>query len=335
MIKKLIPLILSLILFLFTYSLWQKSKPQPSPSPSPEPKQITIAMGYIPNIQFAPFYIAQKKGYFAEQNLKINFDYGFETDLIALLANNELQFVIGSGDQVILARQKNLPVKYVLNWYRRFPVALVSLKKSNINSPQDVIGKKIGTPAVFGASYIGLKAFLAKELIPETRVKIETIGYTQTESLITQKVDVAVCYAMNEPIQLQNQNQELTTFYVADYINFVSNGLITNEKTINENPELIKSITTAFIKGLQDTINNPDEAFEISKEFILELDPERQEVQKKVLLESIKFWQSDRLGFSNQENWQESVDFMHQIGFIDQKPEVDELFTNQFVNSTP
>jgi NitT/TauT family transport system substrate-binding protein len=103
MIKKLIPIILSLILFLFTYTLWQKSKPQPSPSPSSKPKQITVAMGYIPNIQFAPFYIAQKKGYFAEQNLEINFDYGFETDLIALLANNKLQFVIGSGDQVILA----------------------------------------------------------------------------------------------------------------------------------------------------------------------------------------------------------------------------------------
>jgi NitT/TauT family transport system substrate-binding protein len=331
MIKKLIPTIFALILFLLTFSFWQKSKPAPQPSPSPPPKKITIAMGFIPNIQFAPFYVAQHKGYFKEQNLEVTFDYGFETDLIALLADNKLQFVIGSGDQVILARQKNLPVTYIANWYRRFPVCLVSLKSSNIYSPQDLIGKKIGTPAVFGASYVGLKAILAKELISEKRVKIETIGYTQAESLIIKKVDVAICYAMNEPVELENQGQNLTIFYVADYINFVSNGLITNEKTIKENPHLIKSVINAFILGLKDTINNPDEAFEISRQFIPTLSSEKENVQKKVLLESIKFWQSDQPGLSSKEDWQKSVDFMQQAGLIDSKPELDKLFTNQFV----
>ena len=331
MIKKIIPIIFSFILFLFAFSLWQKSRPTPKSSPSPTPQNITIAMGFIPNVQFAPFYVAQKKGYFKEHNLEVNFDYGFETDLVALLANNKLQFVLGSGDQVILARQKNLPVTYIANWYRRFPVCLVSLKSSNIYSPQDLIGKKIGTPAIFGASYIGLKAILAKELIPEKRVKIETIGYTQAESLTTQKVDVAVCYAMNEPVQLQNQGHDLTIFYIADYINFVSNGLITNEKTLNENPQLVKSVIAAFLKGLKDTIDNPDKAFTISRQFIPELTPEKEEVQKKVLLESIKFWQAEDLGLSSKEDWQKSVDFMFDAGLITQKPELDKLFTNQFV----
>ncbi len=85
---------------------------------------VTLAMGYIPSVQFAPFYVAQERGYFQDAGLDVTFRYGFETDLLKLVGTDELQFMIGSGEEVILGRSQGLPVRYVMRWYRKFPVVL-------------------------------------------------------------------------------------------------------------------------------------------------------------------------------------------------------------------
>jgi NitT/TauT family transport system substrate-binding protein len=306
------------------------TKPTATP-PSPIETEITLAMGFIPNVQFAPFYVAVDKGYFAAENLAVRFDYGMETDLLKLVGAGELQFAVASGDQVILARAQGLPVVYVLNWYRRFPVCVVSLKEKGISEAKDLVGKRVGTPATEGASYIGWRALLHAEGIDETQVNLQVIGYTQVASLTEGRVDAAVCYALNEPVQLSQAGYSIDVIYVADYANLVSNGLITNEQTIAERPELVQGLVRATLRGLRYTIEHPDEAFAICKEYVPEIAGENEALQKAVLDESIKFWQGDKLGYSDRVAWEESQRFMRQIGLIDTEVDVETLFTNQFV----
>jgi NitT/TauT family transport system substrate-binding protein len=309
-----------------------KGPSQPAATPTPRaPETITLAMGFVPNVQFAPFYVAEDKGYFAEENLAIHFDYGMETDLLKLVGAGELRFAVASGDQVILARAQELPVVYVLNWYRRFPVCVVSLKEKGIKGAKDLVGKRVGIPATEGASYIGWRALLHAEGIDEAQVNLQVIGYTQVASLTEDRVDAAVCYAMNEPVQLREAGYAIDVIYVADYANLVSNGLITNEQTIAERPELAQGLVRAVLRGLRYTIEHPDEAFAICKEHVPEIAGDNEALQKAVLLESVKFWQGERLGYSDRAAWQESQRFMRQIGLIDDEVDVETLFTNQFV----
>ncbi|HMK09609.1 MAG TPA: ABC transporter substrate-binding protein, partial [Anaerolineales bacterium] len=48
--------------------------------PTPTLQTIRLPMGYLPSVQFAPLYVADARGYFADEGLQVQFDYAFETD---------------------------------------------------------------------------------------------------------------------------------------------------------------------------------------------------------------------------------------------------------------
>jgi NitT/TauT family transport system substrate-binding protein len=294
-------------------------------------------MGYVPNVQFAPLYVAVEKGFFAEEGIEIEFDYGWETDLLKLVGSDDIQFAIASGDQVILARSQGLPVTYVLNWYRRFPVCVVSLAEAGIHEPADLVGRRVGTPAVYGASYIGWRALLDATGLNETDVELVSIGYTQAAALEEGQVEAAICYAMNEPVQLESSGRNVDIIYVADYANLVSNGLITNEKTVAERPELVQGMVRAMLRGLAYTIEHADEAFDITLKHVPQAagDAATEAVNRAILAKSIEFWQAEEggLGLSGEANWQASLDVMQWMGLVGGEVNLSEMFTNRFVES--
>lgn len=305
----------------------------PTAAPAKENESVTIAMGFTPNVQFAPFYVAMERGYFSEEGINLKLDYGMETDLLQQLGSGKLQFAVTSGDQVILARASGLPVKYIANWYRRFPVCIVSLADSGISEPAMLAGKVVGIPALQGASYIGWQAFVQESGINPQDVTLQAIGYTQVASLIEKRVDAVICYAMNEPVQLRNDGWDINVFYLDKYTSLISNGLVTNDNTIQTNPELVRSVVRAFLRGLQDTLQDPDAAFAITRKYIPEMNDETAKLQRSVLDECLLFWQSDTPGFNDPTAWEESVNLLSELGLLSAPLEPESVYTNQFIPS--
>jgi NitT/TauT family transport system substrate-binding protein len=303
--------------------------------------KIRLPMGYLANVQYAPFYIAVDKGYFADEGLQIEFDYRVETDGMKLVGAGELPFAVVSGEEVPLARAQGLPVVYVFQWWQKFAVAVVSLADKNIQTPADLVGKSVGLPGFFGASYIGWRGLLDKTGLKESDMKVQDIGFTQVAALQQGKVDAAVVYINNEPIQLRAAGLDVNVIPVSDYVSLVANGIVTNEKTVKENPQLVQGFVRALLRGLQDALADPDLAFNTSKKYVegLGSNPQNDEIQRKVLDETMKLWQAPVLGRTDPAEWDQTQQVLIDMGLLKEKISNAQLFTNQFVDyvrqSTP
>jgi NitT/TauT family transport system substrate-binding protein len=302
----------------------------PAPGSGDTTTSIRLPMGFVANVQFAPVYVAVEKGYFAREGIELEFDYSWETDGVRLVGSGELPFAIASGDQVLLARAQDLPVLTVVNWWQRFPVSVVALEESGIREPADLAGRKLGIPETFGASYIGWRALAAANGLADQDIQLEVIGYTQLANLTEKRVDAAVVYANNEPVQLQQMGYDFVEFPVADYALLISNGLISSEKTLKEQPDLVRAFARAFLKGLEDTLEDPDAAFEICTKYVDGL-AENEAAQMAVLEASMDYWRGDALGRSDPQAWTRTVEVMMDAELLEESVEIDQAFTNDFL----
>ncbi len=325
MFKKLVYLMLGLALILSACTSSQ------SGNDAGAIRTIKLPMGYIPNIQYAPFYVAVDKGYFAEEGIEIEFDYSFETDGVALVGAGELPFAVASGEQVLLARAQELPVVYTFAWYQQFPISIISAPELNINKPADLKGQNIGLPGLFGANYIGLEAILFSAGLTADDVTMDAIGFNQVEAFASEQTSIVVGYAANEPIVLASQGFAVTELRVADYVQLTANGIVSSEMTIKNEPELVKGMARAFARGIADTIANPDEAYEISLKFVENLKDQDKDVQMQVLNTSIEFWKAEQIGFSDPQAWENMNDLLVKMELIPAPIDLSKAFTNEFV----
>ena len=303
----------------------------PTTSASGALTQVSVVMGYIPNVQFAPFYVAEKKGYFAAAGLKVNFNWGFEVDGVKLVGAEKADFAMLGGDQVIQARSQNIPLVYVANYYNAFPISIFSLKEKNITKPQDLVGKKVGLSAFYGATYTGWRALLYGAGIKESDINVQNIGFTQVAAVTQGLVDAAAGYSNNEPLQLILAGKEINVIPVSDYTKLVGIGLVTNEKTLATRPEVVQKMTGALLRGVQDTIKSPDEAMSITLESLPEAGGTNLKTSQAVLNATVKLMVNRRPGYVDPADWASATKFMKDAGFINTDVDASKVYTNKFV----
>lgn len=237
---------------------------------------VTFFLTYIPNIQFSPVYVALEQRYFADAGFNVTLQSGDEPDGINLIAANQLQFGLASGEQVIAARAQGRPVEFVYEWFQKYPIGILVTNDSGVSTPAELKGTKIGIPGLFGASYTGAIALLNANGMTEQDVQLDTIGFNAPQVVCVGAVKEAVVYVNNEPLQIQNlidsggcgSVTSITVFPVSDVADMVSNGIITNEDTITSNPDEVRAFVAAFDHGLRDVINNPAQAYLLSAPYI-------------------------------------------------------------------
>lgn len=245
--------------------------------------------------------------------------------------SKQTAILAGLGRTGFAGTCQGLPVVYILSWFQKYPVSVVSRGDENIVAPADLAGKRIGLPGLFGANYVGLRALLYAAGLKESDVTLDSIGFNQVEALVTRQEQAVVGYTANEPIVLRAKGYAVNEIRVSDYVQLASNGILTNETVLKENPELARAFNRAFLRGLKDTIDNPDEAYEICKKFVENLARADENVQKQVLAASIAMWVTPNPGYSDPAAWENMQALLLEIGMYPRPVDVSKAFSNDYL----
>lgn len=235
-----------------------------------------ILLTFIPNVQFAPFYVGLQHDIFADAGFNVALEHLQEPEVLDLVAVGQANYGIVSGEQVILARSRGRDVVYVFEWFQQYPVGLVYSNDMDLSDLRQLRGLKVGIPGRFGASYSGLTTLLASAGLTEPEIEVNEIGFNAPEVFCLGAVDAAIVYANNEPLQIRRlaatgecgDIADVSVITVASQVDLVSNGLIVNRSQLEEAPAQIARMTGALQDALSITIDNPAAAYLASLPYV-------------------------------------------------------------------
>ncbi len=288
-------------------------------------KTVTIGLGYLPNVQFAPFYAAAQQGYFKAEGLNVKFQHGYAQELMPLLLQGKLDFVVGDAEDAIFARAQGAPVKYVLAMYQRLPATVFSLPKLSIKTLADLKGKTVGIPGTYGSTYFALQALLASGGLKESDLKLAPIGFTQLEAVRSGRVDAAVGFVNNEVVQLRAAGVTPNTLDVTRAYPMTGAGLIATEKTLNG--DLARQVVRAAQRGVAFTLANPQQAFADSKAYA------GQAGGLPVLKASLPLMRgAEVVGQINAAGWAKAVAFLQGSGKLKENFKPGDFYSNKYLD---
>jgi NitT/TauT family transport system substrate-binding protein len=159
---------------------------------------------------------------------------------------------------------------------------------------------------------------MAGGMTEDDLAELRSMGFAAPDCVCGGVVEAAAVYFANEPLTIEQLCTDVVVIPVSDYATLVANGLVTNEQTIADDPDLVRGMARAIRRGLEATFADPDAAFTISVEnYARDLPQDEYDTQRQVLDNSIALWRSDRLGETDPAAWEATQAILIETGFID------------------
>lgn len=302
----------------------------PSDEASPKAVELTVGLGYIPSVQFAPFYLADQEGYYEEAGLAVKFQNKIDPDLIALVGQGSIDIGLADGTSVIPAVSQGIPIRYVATVYGRFPSIVYAKASSGIARAADLAGKKLGIPGRYGSSWIMLQALLkSAKLSPDDLEIVEYPDFGQGAALQQDAVDAATGFVNNEPVQLELTGESATVLRIDDVTPLPGNGLIVGAATLDTKRDAIAGFVAATLRAMEEIKADPQVGLDAALKAVPEL-ASAPEVQTAVLAGTIETWtgpaQKERgLGAIEKADWTASIDYLTSLGLVPKPVTVDDV----------
>ena len=302
----------------------------PSDEPSQEPVALTVGLGYIPSVQFAPFYYADQAGYYEEAGLTVTFQNKIDPDLVTLVGQGSIDIGLADGTSVIPAVSQGIPIRYVATIYGRFPSIVFAKASSGIETAADLAGKRLGIPGRYGSSWIMLQALLGSAgLTPDDLEIVEFPDFGQGAAVTQGAVDAATGFANNEPVQLRLSGAEATVLRVDEITPLPGNGLIVGTATLEAKSDAIAAFIAATLRAMEDIAADPSVGLDAAIVAVPDLAAAR-ETQAAILEATIEVWrgsvQVERgLGAIEPADWTASIAYLESLGLVPNPVTVDDV----------
>ena len=297
--------------------------------------KVKLALDWYPNSNHLGLYIAQEKGYFADENLEVELYTPVDpSTVLQTVGAGADDFGISYQPDVLMARAQGVPVVSIMGMVQHPLNSVMALKSSGIERPSDLVGKKVGYPGLPTDEPLletMLKADGANGL---GDVELVRVGFNLTESLISGTVDAVVgAYWTHESILLENLGYPVNILKVQDWgvPDYYELVLVASEKYLEENSDVVERFTRALSRGFADAIADPQAGVDIL------IAASNDEVDRAIegpgadLL--VPLWKTSESNFGGQTNerWVDFAAWMQEAGLLSKDVDASKAFTDEFV----
>lgn len=265
---------------------------------------------------YTGFLLAKEKGYFLEHGLDVALEEGSGGAAVAQQIGVGSPYVVGSssGGGTAVARSGGVPIKSIGVIFPNISTVIFSKADKPINTPRDLIGKRIGLVA--GSVTVNeYRALLRVANID--RAQIQEIGVNaDPSSLLTGGVDALIDYAEQLPASLQAQNTPIHVMPLGEFgVRQYGLNLIANEAALADatrGPQ-IRNIADAVFKGYNYLRAHVDEAVEI---YMGKYPQKNRPYVERSIATTARLLGTGSIGAQSAEGWRATLDSLRSIDLV-------------------
>jgi len=299
------------------------------------PDEVKLQLKWVHQAQFAGFYMAQEKGYYDKENIKITFlEGGKDIDVAQRVVSGEADFGVLAPELILTKRSQGAPLIAIAAIYRRSAVVFVSMADSGIVRPSNFLGKKVA----IGGEGEGIRdlrlqfnALMKKQNLNTSKVKIVPWD-ASLESFLQREVDVTSCYSTGNLIKLRQKGLKPNLIWPSDYgIYFYSDTLAATDKMISDKPDLVLRFLRASLRGWRDAVEDYKQAVNVVLKYAQIKDPEFQTAMIEAMLPLIHTGE-DQIGWMKDEAWKGMYQILLEQKLLEKSFDMNQAYSLKFLN---
>lgn len=282
---------------------------------------------------FAPWVLAQAKGYYEQEGLKVSF--------VAARGGVDVAKQVGAGNAVIggaigdtpiIARAQGIPVKAVAVLGAGSLMQLVSHKDEHIESPRELKGKTVTVLAYTDTTYYALLGMLSKVGLTKNDLDIQAAGPAGVWQQFASKKAVAMAGVPDWTVNALDAGAQVDILPADIYFKSMAQAILASDETIQKNPQLIQKLVRATLKGMKDIMANPKAAAQVYVQNMPAHKGKEASIEKTFGLYNQYVYAKQKVpGEMDEQRLADLQKFYVTNGVVQKETPVKELYTNQFV----
>ena len=314
---------------LLAVALFAACRPQEVKKP---PDEVSVQLKWVHQAQFAGFYLAQERGYYAEENIEVTFiEGGPGIETVEQVVTGQADFGVDAPESILMRRGQGESIVAIAAIYRRNPTVFIALADSGIERPTDLLGRTVAVAGVLDLE-LQLEAMIEKLSLDIHQIQIVPHSYDLTP-LYNGKMDSIAVYSTGGLIRARQAGYELSLIWPSDYgVHLYGDTLFTTEQLIEENPDLVTRFLRATLRGWREAIEDTEEAVAITLKYAKEADAELQTQMMEASLPLVHTGE-DHIGWMRAEVWEGMHDILLEQGILEEPFDVGEVYTMEFLES--
>ena len=292
-------------------------------------EDFSIVLDWYPNAIHSFLYVAQEKGYFAEEGLNLVVNFPANTnDGISLPAAGKADLgMYYLQDAILTAVEEDVPIVSVGAVAQESLNVVISLKESGIDGAEDLEGKKIGYAGTV-LSEEQIKSMLEHVGLEADSCEFVDVGFDLLTATTTGQVDATIGNMVNHEVpQLEEEGIEINYFFPTDFgvPEVYELVFLAGKDAVENNPEKLQKFLRAAKKGFDFTKENPEEALQILLDHQnaenFPLSPTVETESLKILLPAME---KETAEFMSQDVavWQQNADWLYERGILSEQTDV-------------